>query len=76
LERLQLALGALPPPGQLDLVVAVPVGCGMSDGLPPGVHLNADGRVATVVFDGAAPDPAVMRGLEGRLVPWGLVVIA
>ncbi|HEX4610912.1 MAG TPA: hypothetical protein VH092_22165 [Urbifossiella sp.] len=52
LERLKLSVGGCPPPGQLDLVVAVPVGCGMADDLPPGVHLNADGRVATVVTKG------------------------
>jgi hypothetical protein len=40
----------------------------MADGLPPGVHLNADGRVATVVFEGAGPIPAVLAGLEARLV--------
>ncbi len=75
LERLQRSVGGLPPPGQLDLVVAVPVGCGMADDLPPGVHLNADGRVATVVFEGAGPDAAVTAGLEARLVRSGRVVI-
>jgi len=28
--------------------------------------------VATVVFDGPAPDPAVLTGLEARLGPSGL----
>jgi hypothetical protein len=51
-DRLRQALSGLPPPGQFDLVVAVPVGCGMADDLPPGVHLTTDGRVATVVFKG------------------------
>ncbi|MBN9522538.1 hypothetical protein J0H58_29120 [bacterium] len=59
LERLRRSVGGLRPPGQLALVVAVPVGCGTADGLPPGVHLNADGRVATVVFEGVGPDAAL-----------------
>lgn len=75
-ERLRRSVGGLPPPGQLDLVVAVPVGSGMADDLPPGVHLNADGSVATVVFDGAEPDPAVMAGLEARLGRAGLAITA
>ncbi|MBN9521182.1 hypothetical protein J0H58_22120 [bacterium] len=73
-ERLWRSVGGLPPPGQLSLVVAVPVGCGMADDLPPGVHFNADGRVATVVFEGAGPDAKVLAGLEARWVPSGLVV--
>jgi hypothetical protein len=40
-ERLRRLVGGLPPPGQLDLVVAVPVGCGIADDLPPKVHFNA-----------------------------------
>ena len=76
LERLVQRVGGLPPPGQLDLVVAVPVGSGMADDLPPGVHLNVDGSVATVVFDGAEPDGAVMAGLEARLGPSGLAITA
>jgi len=76
LERLRRAVGGLPPLGQLDLIVAVSVGCGMADDLPPGVHLNVDGRVATVVFEGAGPDGAVVAGLEARLITSGLVVTA
>lgn len=74
LDRLKLRFGSLPPPGRLDLVVAVPVGSGMADDLPPGVHFNADGRVATVVFEGAGPDEAVMVGLEAKFVAWGQVI--
>jgi hypothetical protein len=74
LERLRLVVGGLPPPGQLDLVVAVPVGSGLSDDLPPGVHFNVDGRVATVVFEGAGPEPTMLARLEARLVPWGMVI--
>jgi hypothetical protein len=74
LERLVQRVGGLPPPGQLDLVVAVPVGSGIAADLPPGVHFNVDGRVATVVFDGAEPDPEVLVGLEARLVVWGNVI--
>ena len=74
LERLKRSVVGLPPPGQFELVVAVPVGCGMVDDLPPGVHFNADGRVATVVYEGAGPDPAVMAGLQVRLVPSGLAI--
>ncbi len=74
LDRLRQALGGFPPAGQLDLVVAVPVGCGMADGLPPGVHFNPDGSVATVVFDGPAPDPAMLAGLHARLGPSGLAI--
>jgi hypothetical protein len=76
LERLVQRVGGLPPPGQLDLVVAVPVGSGMADDLPPGVHFNADGSVATVVFEGSEPDPAVLAGLHARLGPSGLVITA
>ena len=74
LKRLRLQVGGLPPPGQLDLVVAVPVGSGIADGLPPGVHFNVDGSVATVVFEGAEPDPAVLAGLNARLAPSGLAL--
>jgi len=70
------ALGGLPPPSQLNLIVAVPVVSGMADDLPRGVHFNADGRVATVVFEGAGSDEAVMAGLEARLVRWGMVITA
>ena len=42
-----------------------------ADDLPPGVHFNADGRVATVVFEGAGPDAAAMAGLEARPAEWG-----
>ncbi|HEX4611067.1 MAG TPA: hypothetical protein VH092_22950 [Urbifossiella sp.] len=48
----------------------------MADDLPPGVHYNADGRVATVVYEGVGPDTAVVAGLEARLAPSGLVVTA
>ncbi|MBN9521432.1 hypothetical protein J0H58_23400 [bacterium] len=72
LERLRRSVGGLPPPGQLELVEALPVGSGMADGLPPGLHFNANGRVATVVFEGAVPDPAVMAGLEVKLASSGL----
>jgi len=74
LDRLRQALGGLPPPGQLDLIVAVPVGSGKADDLPPGLYFNADGRVATVVFEGAGPDQAVVAGLEAQLATPGLVV--
>jgi len=73
LGRLKRSLSGLPPPGQLDLVVAVPVGCGMTDDLPPGVHFTADGRVATVVFVGAGPDEGVMAGLAARQAGWETV---
>ncbi len=73
-ERLRRTVGGMSAAGQLDLVVAVPVGSGMADDLPPGVHLNADGRVATVVFEGTRPAPAVLAGLEARLAGYGLVV--
>jgi hypothetical protein len=72
LVKLEYALGELLPPGLLDLVAAVPVGCGMTDDLPHGVHFNVDGRVATAVFEGAGPDPAVLAGSEDRLAPSGL----
>ncbi len=74
LDRSSQVVSGLPPRGQLDLAVAVPVGCGMADDLPPGVHLPADGRVATVVFEGAGPDAAVMAGLQKRLVAFALEV--
>ena len=73
-DRLRRAVGGLPTPGQLDLIVAVPVGSGMADDLPPGVHLNADGRVATVVFAGTEPDPAVLAELAARLAVWDTVI--
>jgi len=63
LANLKRSLGDLPPPGRLDLVVADPVGSGMADDLPPCVHLTAGGWVATVVFEGAGPDEAVMARL-------------
>jgi hypothetical protein len=75
LERRRRALGRLLPLGQLDLVVAVPVGSGMADDLPPGVHFNGDGRVATVVSEGMVPDPSVKASLGGRLSASGLLVI-
>jgi hypothetical protein len=74
LERLRRSVGGHPPPGQLDPIVAVPVVSGMADDLPPGVHFNADGRVATVVYEGREPDPAVLAGLEARLAQPGLVI--
>jgi hypothetical protein len=46
----------------------------MADDLPPGVHFNADGRVATVVYEGVGPDPGVMTALQARVVPTGLVI--
>ncbi|HEX4613143.1 MAG TPA: hypothetical protein VH092_33450 [Urbifossiella sp.] len=49
-------LGGRLPPGELSPVVAAPVGCGMADDLPPGVHYNVDGRVASVVYEGPDPD--------------------
>ncbi|HYH64749.1 MAG TPA: hypothetical protein VD866_08660 [Urbifossiella sp.] len=55
----------------LSHTVAVPVGSGTADDLPPGVHFNTDGRVATVVFEVTGPDTVVMFGPEGRLVLWG-----
>ena len=48
----------------------------MADDLPPGVHFNVDGSVATVVFEGAEPDPVVLAGLHPRLGPWGLTITA
>ncbi|HEX4609710.1 MAG TPA: hypothetical protein VH092_16040 [Urbifossiella sp.] len=72
LGRLKRKVGGFPPPGQLDLVVAVPVGCGMADDLSPGVHYHADGRVATVVYEGA--DPAVLAALQARVAPSGLII--
>lgn len=48
----------------------------MADDLSPGVHFNVDGRVATVVFEGARPDEAVVAGLEVRLGTSGLVATA
>jgi hypothetical protein len=62
--------------GPADLMVAVPVGSGMADDLPPGVHYTADGRVATVAFDGAGPDRTVMAELEARLSRSGLAITA
>jgi hypothetical protein len=41
LDRLRRAVGGRPPPGQLDLVVAVPVGCGKADDLPPRVPFTS-----------------------------------
>jgi hypothetical protein len=46
----------------------------MADDLPPGVHYNADGRAATVVYEGAEPDRAVLAALHARVVSTGLVV--
>jgi hypothetical protein len=43
----------------------------MAEGHEPGVYFNADGGVATVVFAGREPDPAVLAPLEERLSPWG-----
>jgi len=40
------------------------------------VSLNADGSVATYVFEGTAPDPGVLTPLEARLAPWGLTVVS
>jgi hypothetical protein len=75
-EKLLQTIGDLPPPGQLEMVVAVPVGCDMADGQGPGVYFNADGRVATVVFAGKEPDPAVFAGLKARLAPGGMSVVS
>ncbi len=74
-DRLRRAVGGVPP-GQLDLIVAVPLGCGMADDLPVGVHFNADRRVALVVFDGAGPHRAVLAGFEDRLTPIGMLIIS
>ena len=46
----------------------------MTDDLPPGVRFNADGRVATVVFEGAGPNPAMVAPLEARLSRTGLLI--
>lgn len=56
--------------------MAVPVEIVISDDLPPGVHFNIDGRVATVVFEGAEPDPAVLEAIEARLNPHGLTILS
>lgn len=66
----------LPPPGRLNLIVAVPVGGWTADDLPPDVHFGADGRVATVVFEGAGPDEAVVAALAARLAAWKPIVTA
>jgi len=47
----------------------------MAEGRPPGVYLKADGAVATVVFEGLEPDPAVLTPLQARMASWGLTVI-
>jgi hypothetical protein len=52
------------------------VGSGMADGLPAGVHFKTDGRVATVVSDGPAPDTAVLAGLKERLASSGFRITA
>jgi hypothetical protein len=75
LTKLRRAIGGLPPPGQLELVVAVGDGADMAEGRPPGVYYNADGRVATVVFAGPGPDRAMLGSLEARLAPWGMVIV-
>ncbi|MBN9518857.1 hypothetical protein J0H58_10115 [bacterium] len=75
-DRLRWSVGSPQSSGELDLVVAVPVGSGTADHLPPGVHLNADGRVATVVFEGARPGPAVLEELVARLTLHGLRVLS
>ena len=77
LGKLLQAIGDMPPPGQLELVVAVPLlGCDMAEGDSPGVYYNSDGRVATLVFVGPEPDAAVLTSLEARLAPWGKVIVA
>ncbi len=76
LEKLQHVVANRPPPGQLEMVVAVPFGCGMAFDQPPGVHFNVDGRCATVVFEGPEPDPAIMEPLRARLVPWGSTIVS
>ncbi len=65
-----------PAPGQLETVVAVPVGCGVADGRPAGVYFNAAGDCAEVVFEGMDPDPAILGPLMARLAPWGMSIVS
>ncbi|QDU23603.1 hypothetical protein [Urbifossiella limnaea] len=48
----------------------------LDDEQPHGVHFNTDRSVATVMFDGPAPDPAVLARLKQRLGPSGLAITA
>ncbi|MDB5307938.1 MAG: hypothetical protein JWO38_2140 [Gemmataceae bacterium] len=75
LNKLQQVVGDRPPPGQLGLIVAVPVGCDMAEGRPPGVYYPAGGGGPTVVFAGSEPDPVVLDPLRVRLAPWGLLIV-
>ncbi len=66
LGKLLQTISDIPPPGQLEIVEAVPVGCDAAEGQPPGVYFNADGRVATVVFAARSrPLPCSHRSRPG-----------
>jgi hypothetical protein len=65
-----------PVPGQLELVTAYPVGCGIADGRPAGVYFNVDGTCADVIFEGPEPDPTIMGPLRARLGPHGMTIVS
>lgn len=67
---------ANPPPTPLELIACIPSGCEKADYDPLGVSLNADASVATYVYEGAVPDPAVLASLKTRLCPWGMTVVS
>jgi hypothetical protein len=72
LARLEREARGLPRPDQFDFIQAVPVD--WADGRKPGLYRTGAGgsTAGLLVFDPADGEPFVP---EGRLAPWGLVVV-
>ena len=76
LYKLERRAAAIPPPNQLEMIVAVPTGTDAAENRPDGVYYNVDKTVADVVFSGEEPPPELMAELKGRLSPHGLLIVS
>lgn len=61
-----------PPPGQFDVIQAVPID--RASGREPGLYKDGPpgSTAGLLVFDPAKGEPVVP---EGRLAPWGLLIV-
>jgi hypothetical protein len=61
-----------PPPGQFDVIQAVPIE--RAGGREPGLYKDgpSGSTAGLLVFDPAQGEPVVP---EGRLAPWGLLIV-
>lgn len=74
LVKVERALRDRPNPNQFHLVEAVPVGAERAAGRAPGLYRDGPegSLVGLLVFDPAQGEPLIP---EGRLAPWGLVLV-